>query len=84
MTLCVPDEKGYEVRALEEVADYREDDQMFDREFARNMKYVNRNPDDLQARWMAAHYSNLMQRRDVARELIAENLSTRSRDHTRL
>ena len=37
--------------------------------------YVERNPDDLQSRWMAAHYANLMQRRATARDLIDENLA---------
>ena len=63
MNVCVPDEDGYEVHALEEVSDYRNDDKMFDRERERYLRYVERNPDDLQSRWMAAHYANLMQRR---------------------
>jgi FkbM family methyltransferase len=74
MNVCVPDEEGYEVLALEEVSDYRDDFYMFEREIERYLKYVNRNPDDLQSRWMAAHYSNLMQWRGAARSLIENNL----------
>jgi len=80
MNVCVPDEAGYSVEALEEVSDYRDDDEMFNRERARYLKYADRDPDDLQSRWMAAHYSNLMQDRDFARELIDENLA-RNPDH---
>jgi FkbM family methyltransferase len=75
MNVCVPDEEGYSVEALEEVSDYRDDDRMFERERERYLRYVERNPDDLQSRWMAAHYANLMQRRDLAHELIDENLA---------
>ena len=75
MNVCIPDEEGYEVLALEEVSDYRNDDKLFEREYLRYSKYVARNPDDLQSRWMAAHYANLMQCRDIARELIDDNLT---------
>jgi FkbM family methyltransferase len=74
MNVCVPDEEGYEVLALEEVSDYRDDDRMFDRERERYLRYVARDAEDLQSRWMAAHYANLMQRRREARDLIEENL----------
>jgi len=75
MNVCIPDEAGYAVERLEEVSDYREDDRMFDRERDRHLRYVERNPDDLQARWIAAHYANLMQRREEAQALIDENFS---------
>ena len=75
MNVCIPDEEGYQVRELEEVADYRDDEFMFDREIDRYFNYVARNPDDLQSRWMAAHYSNLMQRRANANDLIDDNLA---------
>ena len=75
MNVCVPDEEGYEVHELEEVSDYRNDDQLFTREMNRYLKYVERNPDDLQSRWMAAHHANLMQYRDTARDLIGNNLN---------
>ena len=78
MNVCIPDEVGYEVQALEEVSDYRDDDAMFLREAQRYMKYVERDPDDLQSRWMAAHYGNLMQWREWSRSLINDNLT---RDH---
>ena len=74
MNVCVPDEEGYEVHSLEEVSDYRNDDKMFDRERERYLRYVKCNPDDLQSRWMAAHYANLMQRRQETHDLIDENL----------
>ena len=75
MSLCIPDEEGYAVEQLEEVSDLRNDDQMFEREAQRYLKYVERDPDDLASRWMAAHYSNLMQKRPLARELIKTNLA---------
>ena len=75
MNICIPDEEGYEVQHLEEVADYRNDDDMFNREYDRHLKYVDRDPDDLHSRWMAAHYANLMQRRQSANIHIGENLS---------
>lgn len=74
MNICIPDEAGYSVTVMEEVSDYRPDDRMFLREAERLLKYVDRDPDDLQSRWLAAHHYNLMQDRDRARELIAENL----------
>jgi len=74
MNLCVPDEEGYEVKSLDEVSDYRDDDEMFDREIARYNKYVDRNPDDLTSRLMYAHHQNLMQREDEAFAALAENL----------
>ena len=80
MNVCVPDEVGYEVLALEEVADYRNDDQMFDRERLRYMSYVERNPEDLHSRWLAAHYANLMQHRGHAKGLIKTNFE-RDPDH---
>jgi len=75
MNVCIPDEEGYEVLALEEVSDYRNDDRMFDRECERYLRYVKRDPGDLQSRWMAAHYTNLMQRRREAWELVEDNLA---------
>jgi FkbM family methyltransferase len=75
MNICIPDEEGYEVLALEEVSDYRNDDHMFDREAERYLLYLLRDEDDLQSRWMAAHYRNLMQRREEASALIEENLA---------
>ena len=75
MNVCVPDEAGYSVEALEEVSDYRDDDRMFERERERYLRYVERDPDDLQSRWMAAHYANLMQQRDLAHELVDDNLA---------
>lgn len=74
MNVCIPDEEGYEVLALEEVSDYRNDDKLFLREYDRYAKYFERDHGDLQSRWMAAHYANLMQWRELARELININL----------
>ena len=73
MNICIPDQEGYDVLSLDEVSDYRNDDRMFEREHDRFLRYVARDPNDLRSRWIAAHYANLMQRRDDARELIAEN-----------
>jgi FkbM family methyltransferase len=75
MSICIPDEEGYAVESLEEVADYRDDERMFTREMRRYLKYVGRDENDLQSRWMAAHYANLMQLRDTAHELIDDNLA---------
>jgi hypothetical protein len=72
MMVCVPDEKGIEVDNLEEVMDIRQDGEMFTREIERYSRYVERNPDDLMARLMVAHCSNLMQ--IDARPLLVENL----------
>ena len=80
MNVCIPDEEGYEVHELEEVSDYRDDDKLFTREMNRYLKYVDRNPDDLQSRWMAAHFANLMQYHETARDLINSNL-TRNAGH---
>src|SRR4029077_10370857 len=80
MNVCIPDQAGYAVERLEEVSGYREDNRMFDREHDRYLGYVARNPDDLESRWVAAHYANLMQRRDEAEKLIAENFA-RNPDH---
>lgn len=74
MMVCVPEERGIEVVALDEVSDIRDDDLMFDREIARFSRYVESNPDDLDARWLVAHYENLMQRQDLAEDALAENL----------
>jgi FkbM family methyltransferase len=74
MMVCVPEEKGIEVVQLDEVADIRDDDEMFDREITRYARGVARNPDDLTGRLMMAHYQNLMQREGEATALIAENL----------
>jgi FkbM family methyltransferase len=72
MMVCVPEESGIEVENLDEVMDIRDDDQMFTREIARYETIVARNPDDLMARLMVAHCSNLMQRDPTP--FIEENL----------
>jgi FkbM family methyltransferase len=74
MNVCVPDEAGYELPGLDEVADLRNDDLMFDREIARMTRYVKRDPNDLNARMMVGYYENLMQREDRAYAALDENL----------
>jgi FkbM family methyltransferase len=74
MNVCVPDEAGYELPGLDEVADLRDDDLMFDREIARMTKYVERDPNDLNARMMIGYYENLMQRPDKADAALHENI----------
>jgi FkbM family methyltransferase len=71
---CAPEELGVEVDHLDEVADHRVDDQMYARELARTLKILEKNPDDLEARFKAAHYANLDGDVLGARRLIQENL----------
>jgi len=52
------------MQGLDEVADLRNDDQMFNREIERYTKIYKQFPDDLMARLLAAMYLNLMQRCD--------------------
>jgi FkbM family methyltransferase len=79
MMLCVPEEgasdgKPWSVNNLDEVADIRQDDQMFDREIARFSRVIERDPNDLMSRLLVAHYEQLMQRTDKAAALIETNL----------
>lgn len=75
MMVCAPEERGIEVVDLDEVADIRDDDEMFNREITRYHRYVGYNPNDLMARAYEAHLLSLMRRNDEARALIAENLA---------
>lgn len=72
--LCVPIERKIEVRGLDEVADLRVSDDMYDREIKRYQKIIGHYPNDLTARLLIAHYSNLMQRSEFAREMCTQNL----------
>lgn len=72
---CAPEESGAEVNRLEEVADCRTDDQMYEREYTRYMKRVVKDPGSTEARWMAAHYASLKGEPALARKLIDENLA---------
>jgi FkbM family methyltransferase len=74
MMVCVPEERGIEVVGMDEVADIRNDDDMFNREIERYMRYVKINPDDLNARGMAAHLCGMMRQNLHCEALIAENL----------
>jgi FkbM family methyltransferase len=75
MMLCVPDDDyDWNVQGLDEAADIRQDDDMFNRESARYARIVEKNPHDLMSRLLVAHYENLMQRTDNADRLIVENL----------
>jgi FkbM family methyltransferase len=78
MMLCVPepawDGKSWDLKGLDEVADIRDDDDMFEREIKRYSEIVERNPDDLMSRLLVAHYNNLMLRHEEAYRLINENL----------
>lgn len=71
MMICVPEEQGIAVAGCDEVADIRQDDQMFEREIKRYQRVVARQPDDLTSRLLTAHYHNLMQRGGEADKLIA-------------
>ena len=59
MMICIPEAFNATVLNLEEVADFRVDPKMYDREYARTMKRLDKNPDDLHMRAIAAHYANL-------------------------
>jgi len=90
MMICLPDPntknwdvkevRQWDMQGLDEVADIRNDDQMFNREIERYTKIYKQFPDDLMARLLAAMYLNLMQRCDESNELIEENLR-RKPDH---
>jgi FkbM family methyltransferase len=76
MMLCVPDDDWtWDVKGLDEVADIRQDNDMFNREIVRYARISEKNPDDLMSRLLLAHYMNLMQRTTEAQALIAENLA---------
>lgn len=74
MMVCYPeegiisDETG--VDGLEEVADLRNDDDMYEREIWRYRRYLNRWSGDKWAALFLAHNLNLMQRREEAQEVI--------------
>jgi FkbM family methyltransferase len=79
MMLCVPEEgasdgKPWGVSNLDEVADIRQDDQMFEREIIRYRRVIEREPNDLMSRLLVAHYEQLMQRTYNAATLIETNL----------
>ena len=75
MMLCVPNNgKPWNINGLDEVADIRHDDMMFEREIGRYRRLSSQYPDDLQARLLAATMENMMQRPSLADELIEENL----------
>jgi hypothetical protein len=73
--MCMPGEKRIEVKGLDEVNDLRLSPQMYKREKKRFMREVERQPQDLTARLLCAHYANLMQQNDEADRLMAENLA---------
>jgi FkbM family methyltransferase len=91
MMLCVPNNgtselrpninKAWNLRGLDEVADIRQDDMMYEREIGRYRDLARRCPDDFQARLLAATMENMMQRPALADELIEENLQLNP-DHT--
>lgn len=72
--LGVPEHIEYHVSGLDQVADIRYDDDIYNREIARWSRISQARPDDLFARLMHAHFLNLMQRTDEADALIDENL----------
>lgn len=79
--VCVADESGIQVDDLDEVSDQRVDDQMYEREGARMLRKLERRPDDVDARFKAAHYQNLMGNVRAARALIADNLRYDPQNH---
>ncbi len=85
MQIFIPEECMAIIKGpFEEVSDIRtyepDDINIFNREIERYKRIADRNPNDLDARIIAAHYLGLMQRFDEADELIRENLR-RDPDH---
>lgn len=74
MQVYVPDEEGWKVNGCDEVPDIRMDDQIFQREIDRYSRYVERDPDDLSARLIVAHYLGLLQKIEESDALMDENL----------
>lgn len=73
--LCVPEERSSaHIEGLDEVADLTIGPDMYEREIARYTRIVDKNPSDLRARLMLAHFHNLLQHNAEADALIAENL----------
>jgi FkbM family methyltransferase len=79
--VCVANESGIKVDSLEEVSDQRVDSEMYNRECNRMLAKVARDPTDVESRFKAAHYHNLMGRTEDARALIAENLQYAPDNH---
>lgn len=75
MMICVPDEKRTHVSVLDEVADMRVDPQMYQREYKRMLKRLDRDDGTLDDRSAAAHYASLMGHTTMARQLLRENLA---------
>lgn len=78
--LCGPEERGFEVAGMDEVDDQRVDDQMYVRERKRALKRLESNPGNLDARVIAAHFTNLMNNEKEALELLEQNLALKP-DH---
>jgi FkbM family methyltransferase len=78
--ICYHEDTGTQIDRLEEVDDHRVDPEMHDREAARALRRLDKNPNDLEARFVAAHYTNLKGEVFEARKLLAENLK-RDKDH---
>jgi FkbM family methyltransferase len=74
MQIWIPWQSGIVIEGCDEVADLRNDDDIFNREAARFGMYSEQFLDDVDVRLAAAHYENLMQRTEKAAELINENL----------
>jgi len=72
--VCVAEDRGIVVKQLDEVADIRQDDLMFDREIERYSRYLSYKPDELDSRLMIGHYQNLMQRDHEVHAALEENL----------
>lgn len=72
--ICLPEELKATVAGLEEVDDHRIDAHMYERERVRALRRLAENPDDLDARVIAAHYTNLLNDAEAARSLLDENL----------
>lgn len=82
--LCVDENSGVEVGKLAEVADHRIDPQMYEREFARAMRVIERGcADESDHRLKVAHYANLMGQAEVARQHLAIGLE-KDPDHVGL
>jgi FkbM family methyltransferase len=72
--ICVPDDSRYKVESLPEVEDRRCDPKMYERERDRALRRLEKDPEDFDARVIAAHYSNMVDDEETARRYLRENL----------
>jgi FkbM family methyltransferase len=72
--VCFPEETKTQISNLEELDDKRVHPLMYEQNQARLLKRLELHPEDLETRFIAAHYTNLMNDTEGALKLIEENL----------